>query len=288
MQILIGKYSGYCPGVKRAIKMLDKEVLSLKTSTSGNHIYTLGEIIHNPGVNKSYTKKGIKILNDIKEINSLDSNTVVIRSHGVSPAVKKELETLNINIVDATCPFVVKAQKIAKELNDTGYFIVLLGERNHPEVDGIAGNMKPDNYIIVENKHEIKDFPGKRKVAMLSQTTQTIKNFNSVSQKLSSLFDYEFRIFKTICKTTILRQKEALELATKSDVVIVVGGRNSANTRHLSELALTVQKNTYQVENGDEVEKKWFKNTDKVAIISGASTPYSDLENIRVKIERFF
>lgn len=150
------------------------------------------------------------------------------------------------------------------------------------------GNMVSGSYIIVESKDGLENLSGYKKIAILSQTTQTNENFNELCQEIIRRFGYELRIFKTICKTTILRQKETLELASKSDIVIVVGGRNSANTRHLKELALSIQSNTYQVENECEVKKEWIKNTDKIAIISGASTPYSDLEKIRERIEGFF
>jgi len=250
------------------------------------NIYTFGEIIHNPKVVNSYLEKGIGI---VKETGTLDSNdTLIIRSHGISPKIKDSFKDLGANIVDATCPFVSKAHEIAKILSDKGYFIVLIGENNHPEVDGIAGNIKSGNFIIIENENEIKNFDLKNRIAVLSQTTQTDSNFNRICQRLINIFSYEIRIFKTICRTTYLRQKEALEMASVSDVVIVVGGKNSANTRHLKELAATVQKNTYQVEDEKEVKKEWFKITDKIAIISGASTPYFDLENVKKKIESFF
>lgn len=286
MKVFIGKYSGYCPGVKRAIKILDKVLSDSLTDDSTKNIYTLGEIIHNPKVVNSYQDKGVGIIKDIEKLKHGD--TIIIRSHGISPKVKDTLKFKDINIVDATCPFVSKAHEIAKYLSDEGYFIVLIGEKDHPEVDGIAGNIKPGNFVIIENEIEIRNLGCINKIALLSQTTQTDSNFNSICQKLFSIFSYEIRIFKTICRTTQLRQNEALKMASKNDIVIVVGGRSSANTRHLKELAASIQKNTYQIEDSSEVKKEWFRADDRVVVLSGASTPYHDLENVKDKIESFF
>lgn len=286
MKVFIGKYSGYCPGVKRAIKILDKALSDSLLDDSTKNIYTLGEIIHNPKVVNSYQDKGVGIIKDIEKLKHGD--TIIIRSHGISPKVKDTLKFKDINIVDATCPFVSKAHEIAKYLSDEGYFIVLIGEKDHPEVDGIAGNIKPGNFVIIENEIEIRNLGCINKIALLSQTTQTDSNFNSICQKLFSIFSYEIRIFKTICRTTQLRQNEALKMASKNDIVIVVGGRSSANTRHLKELAASIQKNTYQIEDSSEVKKEWFRADDRVAVLSGASTPYHDLENVKDKIESFF
>ncbi|MDD3520067.1 MAG: 4-hydroxy-3-methylbut-2-enyl diphosphate reductase [Actinomycetota bacterium] len=282
MQVLIGKYSGYCPGVKRAIKMLDNAI----DGNEKNNIYTFGEIIHNPKVVKSYLSKGVGIARETDKLSHND--TVVIRSHGISPKLKKEFEDKGVNIIDATCPFVSKAQRIAKSLSDKDYFIVLIGEKNHPEVNGITSNIKTGEFLIAGNEAEIKNLRYKNKIAVLSQTTQTYSNFKLICQKLIDTFPYEIRIFKTICRTTYLRQKEVLKMASSNNAVIVVGGKNSANTCHLKELAVSVQKNTYHVEDEREVKKNWFRINDKVAVIGGASTPYQDLCNVKKRIESFF
>lgn len=286
MQIVIGKYSGYCPGVKRAVKILDGVIDASSDSKTVNKIYTYGEIIHNPKVVDSYMKKGVDIIKNSCVLNPCD--TLVIRSHGVSPEIKNSFKNMGTNIVDATCPFVSKAHEIAKTLSIEGYFIVLIGEKNHPEVNGIAGNIKTGFYIIVENEKELENLDCKNKIAVLSQTTQTTENFNRICRRLIEMFSCEIRIFKTICRTTHLRQEEALRMASLNDVVIVVGGKNSANTKNLREMAASVQKKTYHVEDESELKKEWFRNTDNIAVISGASTPYNDLENVKRRIENFF
>ncbi len=286
MQIVIGKYSGYCPGVKRAIKILDGAIDAAAKSKTNKNIYTAGEIIHNPRVVDSYLKKGVNIMKKSCILNPDD--TLVIRSHGISPELKDSFKNMGADIIDATCPFVSKAHEIAKKLSEEGYFIILIGEKNHPEVNGIAGNIKTGCYAIIENENEIKNLNCRTKIAVLSQTTQPGYNFDMICRKLIGMFSCEIRIFRTICQTTNLRQKEAVKLASLNDVIIVVGGRNSANTKKLNCMAASVQKKTYHIEDEAEVKKEWFKTTDKVAIISGASTPYDDLENVRKKIESFF
>jgi len=286
MKISIGKHSGFCPGVKRAIRMLDTEIDKYKNDSSIN-IYTLGEIIHNPKVIDSYLKKGVKILKDTDIIGINDK--VVIRSHGVSPKIRENLLKNNIKIVDATCPFVLRVHELAYKLSRNGYFIVIVGDPNHPEVMGILGNIDGGDFIVAKDKKSLEHIKNKKKLAVISQTTQSLDLFYSISKELLGKFDEEIRIFKSICKTTNLRQKDAIEMARQNNIVIVVGGKMSANTNHLFELSASIQQHTYHIEDSSELKKDWFHDAEeKIAIISGASTPFSDLEDVRKKIESYF
>lgn len=282
MEIIIGKHSGYCPGVKRAIKMLDEVIEKNKKSEKGENIYTFGEIIHNPNVVKHYSDKGVLVAENSKYLTSND--IVVIRSHGISSKKKKDFLDKKIKLIDTTCPFVLKVQKSAEKLSSKEFFLVIVGDKNHPEVQGIVGNIigkEFSEFIVVESKDELKKIGVKKKLAIIAQTTQTIDNFNEIAKFATEKFKEELFIKNTICNTTILRQNEIKKIAAAVDVMIVVGGKKSANTSHLAYTAKNILKNTYHIEDISEIQKDWFLNAKKVGIYSGASTPYEEL--IKVK-----
>jgi 4-hydroxy-3-methylbut-2-enyl diphosphate reductase len=276
MEVIISKNCGYCNGVKKAIKILDN---TIKENISKKNIYTLGSIIHNQKVVKSYEKKGVFSLEDINELKAGDC--VVIRSHGVSPDIIEELNKKTINVLNATCNFVLRVHKLAKDLSSRGYFIILIGEKNHPEVTGIAGNIKNNNFVIINTPEEAQKINPQKKIAVISQTTQTKENFLLISKKIVENIKDEVLIINTICKATEIRQNETAQLAKKTDVMIIAGGKNSANTTHLAEISGNINKNTYHIENAEELKKEWFKNAKIIGITGGASTPLKEITDIK-------
>ncbi|MCE5330404.1 4-hydroxy-3-methylbut-2-enyl diphosphate reductase [bacterium] len=282
MDIITSRYAGYCTGVTRAIKTLDTVI---KENRAGNNIYTMGPLIHNPKVIESYKRKGAYPLNDINLLKPGDS--IVIRSHGVTPQVMDFLKEKKVKTFDATCPFVLKVHKLAKDLSSKGYYIVLIGDKNHPEVIGIKGNINNENYVIVDSVEESAKISPQKKIALLSQTTRTEENFKLISKEIAGKIKDEVLIINTTCKTAELRQNEVAELAGKVDIMIIVGGKNSANTTHLAEISKNIQARTYHIESADDLEREWFKNLKLAGISGGSSTPHEDINEIREIIESF-
>jgi len=282
MDVIISKHAGYCSGVKRAINTLDTVI---KENNAKNNIYTLGSIIHNPKVVENYKEKGVYPLDDINELKPGDN--VIIRSHGISPEVMDALKRKRVKIFDATCPFVLKVHKLAENLSHRGYFIIVIGDKNHPEVIGIKGNIKNNNYTIVNSVEEAAQINPQKKIAVLSQTTQTEENFKLISKEITGKIKDEILIINTTCKTTELRQNEVARLAEKADIMIIAGGKNSANTTHLAEISKNILPRTYHIENANDLKKEWFKNLKLAAISGGSSTPHEDIDDIRKIIELY-
>jgi len=280
MKIEIAKYSGYCFGVKRALDIVEKTLE--KYNGSGKKVYTLGSIIHNPGVVIELSSKGLISTGDPEDIEP--DSIFIVRSHGRSPKVLKRLARKNIEIIDATCPFVKKAQAKAKKLEEQGYFVVVIGNRDHPEVIGIKEHVSGADVMVIENISEASAFLNKKKVGVVVQTTQTS---DKVREIVSELIDKcrKLIIYNTICDTTKNRQDSTRKLSGKVDIMIIAGGRNSANTTHLADISSSENSRTYHIENSDEINPEWFKGSEKIGISGGASTPEKDIIEIKNMIE---
>jgi len=282
MDIEIAEYSGYCFGVKRAITITEKTINKYK-KTNGK-IYTLGEIIHNSGVVKELSKKGLSVAKDEKEITP--GNVLIVRSHGMSPVLLEKIKSKNVKIVDATCPFVKKAQSKAKYLSQNGYFVVIIGNKNHPEIKGIKEHVEDSNCcMVIENAEEVSKLRKKKRIGVVVQTTQTSENFESIACRILEKAK-EILIENTICSITKNRQNSARKLAKKTDVMIVVGGKRSANTTHLAEISKKYNTGTYHIENFKEINAEWFNGAKKVGIVGGASTPMKDIVDVKKIIEK--
>jgi len=282
MDIEIAEYSGYCFVVKRAIGITEKTINKYKKTNS--KIYTLGEIIHNSGVVKELSKKGLSVAKDEKEITP--GNVLIVRSHGMSPVLLEKIKSKNVKIVDATCPFVKKAQSKAKYLSQNGYFVVIIGNKNHPEIRGIKEHVEDSNYcMVIENAEEVSKLRKKKRIGVVVQTTQTSENFESIACKILEKAK-EILIENTICSITKNRQNSARKLAKKTDVMIVVGGKRSANTTHLAEISKKYNTGTYHIENFKEINAEWFNGAKKVGIVGGASTPMKDIVDVKKIIEK--
>jgi len=264
MEVLIAREAGFCYGVKRALSLVGEALDKGK-----GPIYCLGPLIHNPQVVRELEEKGLKVINDIDQT---EGGTLVIRSHGVPPLLLKEAEKRGINILDATCPNVKKVQEYAALLSKEGYQVIIIGERDHPEVKGIQGYAGTDS-LIIGHKGEIdREMIGQR-IGIVVQTTQLWRNFRAIATRLIRLAR-EVKLFNTLCPSTAIRYREALRLARQVDSLIVIGGASSANTARLSHLCRQVQPHTYQIESPDDIDPSWVEGKERIGLTAGASTPY--------------
>jgi len=261
MEVILAEHLGFCYGVKRAI-----EIARQNASTDGTSS-TLGPIIHNPQMVERLRNEGVGTVGSLDE---MEDGLVIIRSHGVGPKVYEEAESRGLELVDATCPHVKKAQLSAKLLSEEGYTVVIVGEKNHPEVKSIF-EWTAHGAHIIETEAEAEALPRIGKLGIVSQTTFSGEKFRSI---VSCLLEKsrEIKILRTICTATDLRQEAALELAENVDIMIVVGGKNSANTSRLAQLCATKCK-TYHIETAAELQEDWMKDVNKIGITAGASTP---------------
>lgn len=276
MEIVVGKTAGFCYGVERAVVGATEEITKAKEK-----IYCLGEIVHNRQVIKKLEDLGIKCVETIEEA----KGTVLIRAHGVSKEIYDIAKKMNIKIQDYTCPNVLKIHKIAEEFSKEGYFIFLLGAKNHPENIGTLSYCKKNCYIIEKEEdilEAIQAFENtkKKKLLLIAQTTFSLEKFDKIEKMLQNKIkkDINFVVKNTICRATELRQKETDELSKNVNVMIIIGGKNSSNTKKLYEVAKKNCDNTVLVETAQELEIK--ENVEKIGIMAGASTPKESIEEV--------
>jgi 4-hydroxy-3-methylbut-2-enyl diphosphate reductase len=264
LEIITANEAGFCFGVKRAIDIVQDAVSENDTKD----VYTLGPLIHNPQVVEDLKEKGVNLVDSVDDI---EDGILVIRTHGVEPNVLKKAEEKGIDIIDATCPFVKNAHIYAKELVDNNYQTFIFGDKNHPEVKGIYGHT--DNFgVIIESYEELDDIKLKDNVGLVAQTTQSYEEYMEVIEYILPKVK-ELKVFNTICNTTGNRQEEARELAKKGDVMLVVGGHNSANTKRLAEISTETNTPTFHIETVDELNWDKISNANKIGLTAGASTP---------------
>ncbi len=274
MKVILAKRAGFCFGVKRATQM------AFEAAGKDQKTYTLGPIIHSPQVVNKLEEMGVKVLNNL---DSMETGTIIIRSHGVASGEISEAVHKKLDIVDATCPFVKKAQEHVKSLSESGYGVVVVGDADHPEVQGIV-SYGGDKVFVVGSGEEVKKLPKMNKIGVVAQTTQSFENLkNVVSECL--LRGGEIRVFNTICDATAVRQEEAKELADQVDCMLVVGGYNSANTRRLAEVCAELQPRTHHIETASEINAEWFEGVERVGVTAGASTPKWIIDEVMDKIE---
>ena len=261
MELILAEHLGFCYGVKRAIEIARDNASPNGTSS------TLGPIIHNPQMVEHLKKEGVGTVDSLDE---MEDGLIIIRSHGVGPKVYETAESRGLELVDATCPHVKKAQLSAKLLSEEGYTVVIVGEKNHPEVKSIFEWTMHGAHII-ETEAEAEELPRIGKLGIVSQTTFSAKRFQTIVSRLLEK-SREIKILRTICTATDLRQKAALELAENVDMMLVIGGKNSANTSRLAQICATKCK-TYHIETVAELQDDWMKGVNKIGITAGASTP---------------
>lgn len=276
MEIIVGKTAGFCYGVERAVEGAIHELEEAKDSVS-----CLGEIVHNQQVIKKLEDLGINYVEKIEEAKGI----TLIRAHGVPKEVYALAEQMNIKIQDYTCPNVIKVHKIAEKFNQEGYFIFLLGAKNHPENIGTLSHCGKDYYIFekeedIEKAMQAFEKSKKKKLALISQTTFSLEKFNRIEKMLQQKIkqDVTFVVKNTICRTTELRQKETEELSKKVGTMVIVGGKNSSNTKKLYEIAKKNCCNTILIETAEELEIEQMG--DKIGVMAGASTPKESIDEV--------
>ncbi len=262
MEILLAQKAGFCFGVKRATKM------AFDAAEEKSDAFTLGPIIHSPQVVERLKELGVGMEKSLQQITK---GTVILRSHGVRAEEMQEALDKGLDVIDATCPFVRKAQEHVRFLSSEGYSVVVVGEEEHPEVQGIVSYATGPVHVVADGE-KAKALPYAAKLGIVAQTTQPFRNLAEVVTSCLKRGG-EIRIFNTICDATTVRQNAAEELAARVDCMIVVGGYNSANTCRLRDLCSALQTNTHHIETAEEIDPAWFTNVERVGVTAGASTP---------------
>jgi 4-hydroxy-3-methylbut-2-enyl diphosphate reductase len=275
VNVTVAPGAGFCFGVKRALK------IAFDAAKKGDGpVVTIGPIIHNPQVVARLEEEGLRVVQGADEI---ERGTLVVRSHGLPERVLDEVARRGVAIVDATCPFVKQAHNCAAQLEREGYAVVVVGEEDHPEVLSITGNLDAPA-TVVDGPNGLSRLGDVRRVGVVCQTTQPLDHLRTVADALLER-TRELKIFNTICEATFERQESALELARSVDVMIVVGGKNSANTRRLWELCREAGCDAYHIETKDDLEPAWFEGKEQVGVTGGASTPHWIIDQIVGAIE---
>lgn len=279
MKIILSKEIGFCFGVKKAVEIAQKVLV-----TDNQEVYMLGCLIHNPQVMEMFQKKGAKIAYNIQEIP--ENSTIITRAHGVSPSELQEAAKKRLKVINTICPYVKKVQEVAKYLATNNYFIVIFGDKKHPEIKAIMDTIY-QNAEVIEQVNDLKEMKYHKKIGLISQTTKNINDYKKISFYLLEKTE-ELRIFNTICKATTKRQASALELSSQVDIMLVIGGKESANTSRLVEICRNQGVKTQHIERTEELDYQWFKPQYTVGITSGASTPDWVIEEVINKIREWY
>lgn len=282
MEIVLGKTAGFCYGVRNAVQKAEEKLKKHK------NVSCLGELVHNGQVIRKLEKLGLKIVERVEDSN----NKVIIRAHGIAKEIYHKAKKLDIEVFDFTCPNVLKIHKIADEHASKGYYIFLIGGKNHPESLGTISFCGKDSYLI-ETKEEIdeaiKAFKDSniKKLLIIVQTTFSLEKFNSYVRQIKEKIDddVELQVKNTICNATKIRQEETCEISKKVQCMIIIGGKNSSNTKKLYDIARENCENTMIVETKDELDVSTVKKFEKVGIMAGASTPDNSIDDVIKAIE---
>lgn len=267
MNIILAQEMGFCYGVKRAIEMTQA------AAQEQGGLYTLGQLVHNPSVIERLKQDGIEVVADMESIPR--DGVATITAHGTGQAVTAEIADHNLALLDATCPIVSKVHRIVQEHAERGYQILIFGDPTHKEVRGILG-WSAGRGVAVASAAELDSVRLRRKICLVSQTTQTVERFQAVARRLMDLAledALEVHVVNTLCFATTKQQAAARDVLPQVDVMIVVGGRNSANTTHLAEIGHEANTPTYHIESAAELDPAWFARAENVGVTAGASTP---------------
>ncbi len=276
MKVIVAKSSGFCPGVRNAIDMAEK------TLSKEKNVHSLGEIIHNKDVVKKLSSAGLKIEEKIEKIKS---GTVIIRSHGATAEQIKKMQSRGLKIVDATCVLVKRVQKIAKVLDDEGYKVVIIGDKNHPEVQAVLGSAP--EISVVGSKKDVHKLRKYKKLGVICQTTQSPEYFAQMLAEIALMEFAELKVINTLCKEAIKRQSCAVQLCKKVDIMFILGGLHSANTIKLAELCKKYNKKTFHLQNWKELDKTILFGNNVAGITAGASTPQWVIDDFVENLRRF-
>jgi len=274
MEVLLARENGFCFGVKKAVELTEA------AAETGRPVHNLGQVVHNPKISERLGALGVKVIKDPSEATE---GIVVIRAHGVPPEMRAKIEAQGLECIDATCSLVLRAQRFTKQLADEGYKVIILGTPEHPEVVGLLGFAPAAT--VVETKEEWEKLPRMKKAGVVSQSTQPPWAFKDLVSHISEI-SQETKVFNTVCPVTVKRQHAASELAGQVNTIIVVGGKNSANTRELVNLAKMQGRNAYHIENADELKSEWVRGEARVGLIGGCSTPMDTLLEVKERAEK--
>ena len=276
MNVTLAKSAGFCFGVKRAVNMVYEEIENAKQP-----IYTYGPIIHNDEVVKDFKEKGVVVISDLEELDSLPKGKVIIRSHGISRAEYERIEGSGFEIVDATCPFVRKIHRLVDEHSKNDEHIVIVGNASHPEVVGIKGWVNTNAVTVLDSMEEAKNLSVEngKKLCIVSQTTFNYNKFQDLVEIVQKK-GYDIIVLNTICNATEERQTEARQIAKEVDAMIVIGDKHSSNTQKLFEICNTECENTYYIQTSKDMDYSLLKSINNVGITAGASTPNNIIEEV--------
>jgi 4-hydroxy-3-methylbut-2-enyl diphosphate reductase len=284
MKVIVAENCGFCPGVRNAISIAEKilaparrlghgSIGSPSRAKSRDVVYSLGPIIHNSDVVQRLAKAGLKTVASVKQI---PSGTVIIRSHGAAPKQIAELKKKGVNIVNATCVLVKRVQRIAKELGRGGYKVVVIGDENHPEVQAVVGSAR--DVVVIADELDLHKLPKNGKLGIVCQTTQSQECFSSMLGAIGRHGFSELKVINTLCKEAIKRQESAVKLCKQVDIMFVLGGLESANTRRLAELCKKYNSQTFHLQNWNEFDRSILFGKKQAlphvaGVTAGASTP---------------
>ena len=276
MKVIVAEKCGFCHGVRNAISTAEK-ILAQETQ-----VYSLGPIIHNSDVVGRLAKAGLKTVDNAEQI---QSGTVLIRSHGARPEQIEKLKAKGLNIVDATCGVVKRMQKIAAQLEAEGYKVVVIGNENHPEIQAVVGCTT--NVVVVADESDLNKLPENAKLGVVCQTTQSPEHFGKMLAAIVRVGFNELKVINTLCEEAIKRQQSAVQLCRKVDIMFVLGGLASANTRMLAELCRRHNKQTFHLQNWNEFDKSILSGKRIAGVTAGASTPEWIIDEFVEKLKTF-
>ncbi len=285
MEVRVAKSAGFCFGVKRAVNLVYE-----CADDSTEPIYTYGPIIHNEEVTKDLSEKGVEIVHDLNELHEKKNGKIILRSHGVSKDVIEDLDKISFSYVDATCPFVKKIHDHVSNYSKKGYTIVIVGNANHPEVEGIKGWSDTEDTFIIDSVEEAErlSLPADRKICIVAQTTYNGKKFEELVEIISKKGYDKTDVINTICNATSTRQTEAAQLAKECDAMIVIGSKTSSNTQKLFEICKKECENTYYIQTIHDLNLEKLKEYRVVGITAGASTPNYIIEEVQKNVRNEF
>jgi len=279
MKVVVAEKCGFCHGVRNAISVAEK---TLMQQIDENPVYSLGPIIHNKDEVERLAKIGLKTVVQMQEI---QSGTVLIRSHGAAPEQIAKLREKGLNIVDATCILVKRVQHIARELASDGYEVVIIGDEDHPEVQAVMGCAKV--VVVIANESDLHKLPQNARMGIVSQTTQNPEHFGKVLGAIGRSNFSELKVINTLCRESIKRQESAVQLCRRVDIMFVLGGLESANTRQLAELCKKYNNQTFHLQNWNELDKNVLSGKNIAGVTAGASTPDWIIAEFAKKLEAF-
>ena len=281
MRLIFAKKLGFCSGVRRAISLAQS--IPARDNRKGivtNPVYTLGPLIHNPQEVERLEKLGVKT---VVKLSQIKTGTLIVPSHGLPQSVLKKIEKRRLKLIDATCPFVKRAQLLAKRLHERGYYVVIVGQKSHPEVISLL-SFASGEASVVETPRDVEKIKTDKRIGVISQTTQAVESFEKIVKRLKMKIKNP-KIHNTICKETSQRQKEAKGLAKRTNLMIVIGGKNSANTTRLYNICKKIT-SAYHIESPEELRSGWFSKKGIVGITSGTSTPDWIIKDVVKKLRK--